>query len=113
MQFYRCKCGGMQAHSSHSMPACAGCPACGTTLAVHPGMHKTPEPHDWMTERHETFYRGTRTVTTRTICARCQREKAVPDVIPDPSPHDTKPGPLDALEIKGGDHIDARFGITQ
>jgi hypothetical protein len=50
MQYYRCKCGEAQAWGSMSPAPCRGCSKCNTTLETHPDYHRTPEPHQFVTE---------------------------------------------------------------
>ena len=48
MQYSRCKCGESQCwHSGQPDHSCNICRKCGSTLAVSPGLHQDPEPHDY------------------------------------------------------------------
>lgn len=47
MQYYRCKCGKMEAWGSMPPDQCHGCKECGTNLALDPYSHHPPEPHEF------------------------------------------------------------------
>jgi hypothetical protein len=47
MQYYRCKCGSSESHTSMGVPRCESCPKCGSDLAQHPDDHREPAAHRW------------------------------------------------------------------
>lgn len=69
MKYYRCKCGKSESYGSMSPSACHGCEHCGTTLALSPDMHRTPEPHVWIKKYNED------TGNPYEICSRCHQKK--------------------------------------
>jgi hypothetical protein len=77
MQYYRCKCGYRKCWSS-GLPVrpCDVCPKCGSTLAINPDSHATPEPHQWITRYDE------RTGEPYEMCTKCFAKKPanLPDV---------------------------------
>jgi hypothetical protein len=73
MQFYRCKCGEQTAFGSMSPCRCSGCNECGTTLEIHPSLHRTPDPHDFYPEPVETD-EGVFSLSRCRYCGRTKKE---------------------------------------
>ena len=72
MQYYRCKCGKCEAWGSMPPYACSGRSECGTDLAMSPGLHRTPKPHDFSYVEKVQTDQGE---MTRTRCRFCHRTK--------------------------------------
>lgn len=54
MQYYRCKCGKSEAHSSMGVYPCDKCSHCGSNLALSPSSHREPLDHDMVKVPVET-----------------------------------------------------------
>lgn len=73
MRYYRCQCGERTAWGSMPPFPCSGCEKCGTTLEEAPGLHRTPEPHNWRPTTVETD-EGPKTLTR---CSWCSARKPI------------------------------------
>lgn len=72
MQYYRCRCGKSAAYGSMGPFPCDFCDSCGSDLAMSPEFHRTPQPHDWVTQPVDVD--GGQAVLTR--CAWCGIKKS-------------------------------------
>jgi hypothetical protein len=69
MQYYRCKCGKLEAYGSMGPDPCRGCDECGTNLTTHPDFHHPPVPHRYEAQPVETD-EGVKMLTQCTWCGK-------------------------------------------
>lgn len=72
MQYYRCKCGKAEAHTSMGVYPCDRCAECGSDLSQNPNNHQEPKDHDLVVTKVQTD-EGEKTLSR---CRWCLRTKA-------------------------------------